>query len=115
MPPRMIEDFDPAEAGNTQYLTGDYHGYFQEDVITVIAPVITRLFYLPAILLIHKTLDYVIEVQRDPDAGSHLYHPARDLFPVLYHPSGSAILCIYRPLRKITEAANAVCLRQSGL
>ena len=27
--PSQIQDFNPAEAGNSQYLTGDYHGYFQ--------------------------------------------------------------------------------------
>ena len=26
--PSYIEDFDPAEAGSSQYLIGDYHGYF---------------------------------------------------------------------------------------
>ena len=60
--PSQIQDFNPAEAGNSQYLTGDYHGYFQEDVITVIAPVIHG--YSPAgYLLVHKSLDYVNEVQ----------------------------------------------------
>ena len=38
--PNVIEDFNPAESGSSQYTTGDYHGYFQEDVITVIAPVV---------------------------------------------------------------------------
>ncbi len=28
MPPRTIENFDPAEIGSSQYITGDYHGLF---------------------------------------------------------------------------------------
>lgn len=37
--PTEIADFNPAETGNSQYIIGDYHGYFPEDVITVIMPV----------------------------------------------------------------------------
>ena len=37
--PDTIKDFDPAESGGSTYLTGDYHGYFNSEMITVIAPV----------------------------------------------------------------------------
>ena len=37
--PAQITDFNPAEAGNEQYLIGNYHNYFSEEMITVIAPV----------------------------------------------------------------------------
>ena len=38
--PSQIQDFDPAESGSATYQEGDYHGYFEEDVLTVSAPVI---------------------------------------------------------------------------
>lgn len=100
--PSQIQDFNPAEAGNSQYLTGDYHGYFQEDVITVIAPVIHG--YSPAgYLLVHKSLDYVDEVQ------GILMRAALITLLVIYLLSFIILLAleffVYRPLRKITEAA----------
>lgn len=100
--PAQIQDFNPAEAGNSQYLTGDYHGYFQEDVITVIAPVIHG--YSPAgYLLVHKSLDYVNEVQ------GILMRAALITLLVIYFLSFIILLAleffVYRPLRKITEAA----------
>ena len=100
--PSQIQDFNPAEAGNSQYLTGNYHGYFQEDVITVIAPVIHG--YSPAgYLLIHKSLDYVNEVQ------GLLMRAALITLLVIYFLSFIILLAleffVYRPLRKITEAA----------
>ena len=100
--PSQIQDFNPAEAGNSQYLTGNYHGYFQEDVITVIAPVIHG--YSPAgYLLVHKSLDYVNEVQ------GLLMRAALITLLVIYFLSFIILLAleffVYRPLRKITEAA----------
>lgn len=100
--PAQIQDFNPAEAGNSQYLTGDYHDYFQEDVITVIAPVIHG--YSPAgYLLVHKSLDYVNEVQ------GILMRAALITLLVIYFLSFIILLAleffVYRPLRKITEAA----------
>ncbi len=100
--PSQIQDVNPAEAGNSQYLTGDYHGYFQEDVITVLAPVIHG--YSPAgYLLVHKSLDYVNEVQ------GILMRAALITLLVIYFLSFIILLAleffVYRPLRKITEAA----------
>ena len=51
--PSQIQDFDPAESGSATYQEGDYHGYFEEDVLTVSAPVIQG-FSTKGYLLIHK-------------------------------------------------------------
>ena len=37
--PDSIKDFDPAESGSDRSQTGDYHGYFDNDVITVTVPI----------------------------------------------------------------------------
>ncbi len=100
--PSVIEEFNPAEAGNSKYLMGDYHGYFEDDVITVIAPVVQD--YLPqGYLLIHKNLsdlDDVLEI---------LMRAAYITLFVIYALSFVILLSfqffVYRPLSQITEAA----------
>ena len=51
--PSSIEDFNPAESGSDTYQEGDYHGYFDEEVLTVIAPV-TQGFSTKGYLLIQQ-------------------------------------------------------------
>ena len=58
--PKAIEDFDPAEIGGNQYITGTYHGYFDEDMITVMAPV-TQGFSTKGYLLIHSPMSSIEE------------------------------------------------------
>ena len=100
--PSSIEDFNPVEVGGRQYMTGTYHDYFNEEVITVIVPV-TQQFSTKGYLLIHKSYRYVEEWK---DFFIH-----RLLIMVLCVYLFSFIILlgihffIYRPLRKITEAA----------
>ena len=56
--PNVIEGFDPAESGSSKYIISDYHGYFNEDVVTIIAPV-TSGFSTRGYLLIHKPIAQV--------------------------------------------------------
>ena len=51
--PEQIRDFNPAESGGEQYLTGDYHGYYSEEVLTMIVPV-TEGFSTEGYLIVHK-------------------------------------------------------------
>lgn len=100
--PYQIEDFDPVESGGSQYQTGDYHGYFQEEVITVIAPVIHG--YSPkGYLMIHK---YLADSQNNQKI---LLRAAVITVFVIYLLSFVVLLAfqyfVYLPLRKITEAA----------
>lgn len=100
--PRHIEAFNPAESGGQQYLTGNYHDYFEEDVMTVLAPVVYG--YTPnGYLLIHK---YTSDIR---DTQNILMHAAIITVLVIYLLSFMILLAfqyfIYRPLRKITEAA----------
>ena len=100
--PYQLEDFDPVESKGSQYQTGDYHGYFEEDVITVIAPVVYG--YSPkGYLLIHK----YISDSRNPQ--KILLRAAVITVLVIYLLSFMVLLAfqyfVYLPLRKITEAA----------
>ena len=60
--PTRIANFDPAEIGNNQYEVSDYHGYFNEDVLTVIAPVNSN-YTSQGYLIIHKDLSSISETQ----------------------------------------------------
>lgn len=100
--PYEIDSFNPAENGSAQYSVGDYHGYFSEDVITVIAPVIHD--YSPkGYLLVHKDLS---------ESESLEALVLNTIFVgvlVVYLLSFIILLAfqffVYRPLRIITEAA----------
>lgn len=100
--PTQIENFDPAEIGSQQYLEGTYHGYFSEDMITVIAPV-TVGFSTRGYLLIHRPMA-VIEQKL-----ANMMRPAYITLIVIYLLSFLIMIGIhffvYRPLRSVTEGA----------
>lgn len=97
-----IDSFDPLETGNNQYIIGTYHDYFKEDVITVITPV-TRQFSTSGYLLIHKPYEHIAEIK---DVFSHRIFIMVFVVYLLSFIIFIGIHCfIYRPLRKITEAA----------
>ena len=102
MVPKQIQDFDPAEAGGEQYLTGDYHGYYSDEVLTMIVPV-TEGFSTKGYLLVHKPLSYFEEQQHSIMVCAYI------TLIVIYVLSFMIFLgihlFIYLPLRKITEAA----------
>ena len=100
--PSQIENFDPAESGGSTYLTGDYHGYFNSEMITVIAPV-TEKFSTRGYLLVHKPYSQIA------DAHSVLMRNTYIVILIIYVLSFIILLgvhfLIYRPLVKITNAA----------
>lgn len=100
--PEAIEDFNPAEIGGHQHVEGDYHGYFQEDVVTVMAPVIQG-FYTKGYLLIHQPVSVLEE------RCSRMMRPFYITLGVIFLLSMIFLLSfeyfVYRPLRLITEAA----------
>ncbi|MFI3172678.1 MAG: HAMP domain-containing sensor histidine kinase [Eubacteriales bacterium] len=101
-PPISIDGFNPVESGTAPALTGDYHGYLNKNSYTVIAP-ITVGFYTPGYVLIHKTYDYVESTYNATMQTQYL------TLLIIYVLSFIILLAfhflIYRPLRKITEAA----------
>ena len=100
--PSRIENFDPAESGGSTYLTGDYHGYFNSEMITVIAPV-TENFSTHGYLLVQKPYTQIT------DAHSVLMRNTYIVILIIYVLSFIILLgvhfLIYRPLVKITNAA----------
>lgn len=100
--PDAIENFNPAEIGNAKYITGNYHGYFKNDVITVIAPVVHE-YFPEGYLIIHKDLNYVHQIH------AILIQAAYITFIVIFALSFMILLAfhffVYLPLSKITDAA----------
>lgn len=100
--PRQVEHFNPAEIGSRQYMISTYHGYFSEDVITVIAPVIEE-FSTHGYLMIHKPVSTVEKM------CSRLMRPVYFTVAFIYLLAFIILLgfhfFIYLPLRKITDAA----------
>ena len=100
--PSSIQDFNPAEAGGSTSIIGDYHGYFSEDVITVIAPV-TQHFAIRGYLLIHKPYRSVADTRFVLMRNTYI------IVLVIYLLSFLIFLgvhfLVYRPLTKITDAA----------
>ena len=100
--PSRIENFDPAESGGSTYLTGDYHGCVNSEMITVIAPV-TENFSTHGYLLVHKPYSQITDVH------SVLMRNTYIVILIIYVLSFIILLgvhfLIYRPLVKITNAA----------
>ena len=100
--PSRIKNFNPAECKNEQYLKGIYHGCYSEEVITIIAPV-TEGFSTKGYLLVHKPVSFFHEEK------SLIMKAVLITLTVIYLLSFMIFLgvhfFIYRPLRKITEAA----------
>ena len=100
--PEAIKDFNPAEIGGNQYISGTYHGYFKEEVITVMAPVIHR-YSTEGYLLIHRPV-------------SEIEDRCRQIMIPVYISTGFIFLLsfifllgfhffVYQPLRQVAEAA----------
>ena len=100
--PEQILEFDPAEIGNNQFISGNYHGYFEEDVITVMAPV-TQDFSVQGYLLIHRPVESLKQTCHS------LILPVYITMAVIYLLSFLFLIgfefFVFRPLRQITEAA----------
>ena len=100
--PAFIEDFNPLENGTDQYQVGNYHNYFTEDVITVITPVISN--YMPkGYLLVHKQ---ILDLEPLHDSFmSSVYITLAVIYLLSFIILFAFRFIVYRPLRKITEAA----------
>lgn len=105
--PASIENFNPAENAGRTYQQGTYHDYFEEDVITVMAPVVDG-FNTSGYFLLHKDLQD-IELLQD-----YLVHRIYATIAVIYLFSFIIFfafeLMVYFPLRRITDAATQYAL-----
>ena len=101
-PPETIADFDPTESSSPSYLTGDFHGLFDEDVLTVSCP-ITNGFRTLGYVIIHLPLSGIDAEQAKLTRIGLLSFAIIFLFSLII--LGTYILFIQHPLRKIIRAA----------
>ncbi len=101
-PPTTIEDFNPIESGSSPSLSGYYHGYLNEESLTVIAPV-TVGFFTPAYVIIHKS--YADINESHTAIMKTLYFSLGIVYAFSFCILAAFHFLIYLPLRKITEAA----------
>lgn len=100
--PDVIKDFDPAETGGSQYISGTYHDYFKEEMITVIAPVIQS-YSTKGYLLIHSP---VSEIEDRCDAiMTPVYISLGVIFLLSFIFLLGFYLFVYQPLKQVSEAA----------
>lgn len=100
--PDAIENFDPAEIGSSQYITGTYHGYFDEDMITVMAPV-TQGFSTKGYLLIHSPLSSTEESCSEIMVSIYICLGVIFLLSFIFLLGFQFF--VYNPLKQISEAA----------
>ncbi len=100
--PEHIQDFDPAESEGELFLTGHYHNYFSEEMLTVTAPVVDG-FYTKGYLLLHQPTS-ALEERCD-----QILLPVYITLAVIYVLSFIILLgyqfFVYLPLCQITKAA----------
>ena len=100
--PEVIEEFDPTANGGKYYQQGDFYGYFDEEMITVMSP-ITSHYSIRGYVLIHEPVDNII-----PRKDSYLIITFIMIFMVFAYSMVFLIIFrmwVLRPLRKITVAA----------
>ncbi|HIX62946.1 MAG TPA: HAMP domain-containing protein [Candidatus Mediterraneibacter colneyensis] len=105
--PEAIENFNPAEIGGNQYMSGTYHGYFEEEVITVMAPV-TEGFSTRGYLLIHSPISNIEE--RCHKVMIPVYITLLVIFGLSFIFLLGFHYFVHRPLRQISEAARQYAL-----
>jgi signal transduction histidine kinase/cell division protein FtsL len=103
LPPACVEGFDIGDFGNKYYKIGTFYDYFSEDVLTVFSP-ITIGFEQRGYIVIHEKI-------------AQITNTSNGFINVTFYTMGLVFLCsflililfsfvVYRPLRKITVAAD---------
>ncbi len=98
----IIPDFDPTLSGSSYYLTGDFFGSFDEEVLSVISPIISD-YVTKGYVSIHVSMDDIEE-----QCNSLLYITYIS-FVIIFLLSLIILIffsrLIYMPLKKITKGA----------
>ena len=98
----VVEKFDPTAAGNRSYMTGKFFGMFEEDTLSVLAP-ITGNFNTYGYVVIHMPIS---RVQQDQNRNLNIVYITSAIIFIL-----SLIILlvftqtVYLPLKKITAGA----------
>ena len=97
-----IEDFDPTEMGSSYYTIGNFYGFFKDETLSVTAP-ITYNFRTRGYVLIHMPMS-ILTAERD-GLLNITYVTLLLIFTLSLLILVAFTFTVYRPLKKITEAA----------
>ena len=99
--PRIVEDFNAAQSAGSYYVTGTFYDSFQEDMLSVFAP-ITSDFKVRGYVVIHTSLAAL------HSSGENILRISYMILVILFLLSLIILIffteMVYLPLRKITEA-----------
>jgi len=100
---RIIEHFDPTSFGTSYYMTGDFFGEFDEEVLSVISPINYNL-RVRGYLVIHTEMD---ELYAEKEAMlTLLYITLAALLFISFIALLIVGFIIYYPMKKIIKAAS---------
>ncbi len=98
----VIPDFDPSVGGSSYFLTGDFFGSFNEEVISVICPIISD-YRTKGYVTIHVSMNDI------EDEAVSILNIAYITFILVFLLSLIILIfftrLVYKPLRRITEGA----------
>ena len=98
----VIPNFDPSVGGGSYYITGDFFGSFNEEVISVICPIISD-YRTKGYVTIHVSMNDI------EDEAVSILNISYVTFIVIFLLSLIILIfftrLVYRPLRRITEGA----------
>lgn len=98
----VIEDFDPTDMGSSYYVIGDFYGRFDEETLSVVTH-ITYNFRTRGYVLIHMPMRQ-LTAERD-GLLNVTYLTLLFIFGLSLMILAAFTVTVYRPLKKITEAA----------
>lgn len=102
--PKTIDAFNVADFGNTYYQIGTFYDFFQNDTLTVYSP-ITVDYKVRGYVLIHKPMTSVLA------SADSIVNIVFTSASVIFFSSLMVLLAftilVYRPIRKITNAADS--------
>ncbi len=97
----IVDGFDPAAAGGSNYVEGNFFGFFEKDYLSVFAP-ITSGFKIKGYVVIHYPMDNLNEEREDLLVICYI------LLIIMFLLSLIILIffteMVYLPIRKITEA-----------
>lgn len=101
-PSLVVDEFDPTDMGNRYFMVGHFYGRFQEEMLSVAAP-ITFNFKIRGYVLLHTPME-TLRLQRDNLLNSS-YVTFLLVFALSLVILALFTFLVYRPLQKINEAA----------
>jgi len=106
-PEDCVENFDPTDMGSSYYITGSFYGHFDEEMLSVAAP-ITYNFRPRGYVLIHLPMSGLLQ-ERD-SLLNITYLTLLFIFAFSLLILAAFTITVYRPLMKITESARQYAL-----